>query len=94
MSDRKSKIKFPLGQVLSTPGVLDSVPACETLQALRRHASGDWGEVCEQDAQENELSLRQGFRLFSVYISKDGIKFYIITEADRSVTTFLLPEEY
>jgi len=61
---------------------------------MARHAQGDWGELCPEDAQENELSLREGFRLLSAYISSTGVKFWIITEADRSATTFLLPGEY
>jgi hypothetical protein len=55
---------------------------------------GDWGDVNEQDRQENELSLQKGFRLFSVYHSTQGVKFWIITEANRSATTVLLPQEY
>ena len=62
--------------------------------ALGRHAAGDWGEVCPEDRQENQLSLRKGFFLLPVYPSKAGEKFWIITEADRSVTTVLLPENY
>ena len=55
---------------------------------------GDWGELCEEDRQENEFSLREGFRLLSAYTSAQGEKFWVITERDRSVTTVLLPEEY
>jgi hypothetical protein len=61
---------------------------------LVRHIAGDWGEVDEQDRRENELSLVHGFRLLSAYTLKNGTKIWIITEADRSVTTVLLPEEY
>ena len=61
---------------------------------LARHLSGDWGEVCAEDAKENEFSLQHGFRLLSAYRLSDGTKIWIITEADRSATTFLLPEEY
>jgi len=66
----------------------------EILVALQRHASGDWGEMNEFDWSENDLSLKEGFRLFSVYRSERGIKFWIITEADRRMTTVLLPEDY
>ncbi len=59
-----------------------------------RHHSGDWGDVCEEDQQENERSLHAGSRLLSVFRTKAGVKFYIITEHDRSVTTVLLPEGY
>jgi hypothetical protein len=62
--------------------------------ALARHSSGDWGDVCEEDRKENDLSLKEGFRLLSVYTTSTGTKLWIITEADRSVTTVLLPEDY
>lgn len=85
---------FELGQVVATPGVLADIPDTEIQAALRRHNSGDWGEMDEHDWGENQKALTEGFRLFSVYHSKSGFKFYIITEWDRSVTTVLLPEEY
>ena len=66
----------------------------EVLVAMRRHHSGDWGDVDKHDLEENEKSLEQGFRLFSVYHSQSGVKFWIITEADRSITTVLMPEDY
>lgn len=62
--------------------------------ALARHNRGDWGDVGKEDHAENELSLQQGFRLFSVYHGANGTKFYIITENDRSLTTVLLPSDY
>jgi len=86
--------KFPLGQLVATPGILELVPRAELLAAVARHARGDWGNCCPEDAAENELSLREGFRLFSVYDRSEGQRFWVITEADRSVTTVLLPEEY
>lgn len=86
--------KFRLGQTVSTPGSLRAIPPDEMLRAMQRHAAGDWGDCDPEDWAENELSLREGFRLFSVYHSSAGTKFWIITEADRSVTTVLLPEEY
>ena len=61
---------------------------------LVRHIAGDWGDVDEDDRRENELSLQHGFRLLSAYTLNSGTKIWIITEADRSVTTVLLPEEY
>jgi hypothetical protein len=85
--------KFQLGRLLMTPGALASVPAEEIGEALRRHASGDWGEVCPEDRDENELSLKEGFRLLSVYRSGADVRFWIITEADRSSTTILLHDE-
>lgn len=86
--------KFPLGRIVATPDALEQLTQTDILRALRRHASGDWGDCCEEDREENELSLREGFRLFSVYHSQAGKKFWIITEADRSATTVLLPENY
>ena len=86
--------RFPLGQTVITPNALERLTQGDVLGALRRHAAGDWGDVCEEDRQENELSLREGFRLFSIYRSIAGEKFWIITEADRSVTTVLMPEDY
>jgi len=88
--------KFSLGRVVATPGALAALERTgqSPLEFLTRHVTGDWGEVDIEDWAENELSLREGFRLMSVYSLKDGVKLWVITEADRSVTTFLLPEEY
>ena len=66
----------------------------EILDAFWRHESGDWGDVCAEDKEANETALQFGGRLFSVYHNSKGVKFWIITEADRSVTTILLPSEY
>ena len=86
--------KFPLGQVVATANALANPAAEDIRRALHRHAGGDWGDVCADDAKENELSPREGFRLLSVYKAGNGTKFWIISEADRSVTTVLLPEDY
>lgn len=86
--------KFSTGRLLSTPGALAKVPHDEMLTALSRHVRGDWGDVGEDDRKENELSLAEGFRLLSAYHTQARVKFWIITEADRSATTVLLPEEY
>ena len=97
MTDKRVQIvkgKFPLGQTVITRTAMDTLTQEDVMKALARHAAGDWGDVCEEDFRENEQSLDQGFRLFSVYHAKDGTKFYIITEADRSATTVLLPEDY
>ena len=85
---------FPLGHVCATPGVIEDVPFEEQMDALNRHAQADWGEVDRGDWAENEIALREGLRLFSVYRSTQEVKFWIITEADRSVTTLLLPDDY
>lgn len=89
---------FELGKILATPNVLEAIPA-ETIQAaLRRHASGDWGVVCDEDRRANDEALKDGSRLLSVYLH-EGTRFWIITEAcgdsgHRSATTVLLPEDY
>ncbi len=92
--ETSSQSPFPLGKLFVTPGVLEKLPVIEVNIAIKRHTRGDWGDVCEEDARENEFSLKEGFRLFSVYHTHAGTKFWIITEADRSVTTVLLPTEY
>ncbi len=86
--------KFHLGQLVATPHALSKLTQEDIVTALIRHVAGDWGQVCEEDREENELSLKQGFRLLSVYRGANDTKFWIITEADRSVTTVLLPEDY
>jgi len=88
--------KFPLGQVVATPGALEALRQAgdESLLYLVRHQSGDWGEVCEEDAKENEFSVENGFRILSAYTLKDGTRIWVITEADRSSTCILLPSEY
>lgn len=86
--------RFALGRLLMTPGVKESLEDSEVIAAIRRHASGDWGDVSEEDRNENELSVTSNFRILSVYHSRKGEKFWVITEADRSATTVLLPEEY
>lgn len=95
MSDQSIPVaKFRLGRILSTPNALSRLTHEEIFRSLQRHQSGDWGDVDDHDRQENEVSLEQGFRLLSVYRSLDGTKFWIITEADRSITTVLMPEDY
>ncbi len=86
--------RFALGRLFMTPGVRDAIPPSEITRALRRHARGDWGDVDVADREANEQALKQGTRLMSVFHSKRSHEFWVITEADRSVTTVLLPEEY
>ena len=86
--------KFELGSLFITPGALEALSHDQVLAALKRHVTGDWGDCCGEDRDENELSLEQGFRLLSVYHSAAGVEFWVITEADRSSTTLLLPAEY
>jgi hypothetical protein len=89
-------IRFPLGRVVATPGALAALEKAEQLPAefLDRHVNGDWGEMPEADKQENELSVEQGFRILSAYTTSAGDRVWILTEADRSATILMLPEEY
>ena len=86
--------KFQAGQVVMTPGAAEAVPEAVMITALARHLNGHWGDVCKEDKAANNLALRDGGRLFSAYHAPDGTKFWIITEADRSATTILLPDDY
>lgn len=83
-----------LGRLVATPAALAALTRDDILTAVGRHASGDWGDCCPEDAAENDFALDKRLRLFSVYHSSGGVKFWVITEADRSVTTVLLPEDY
>jgi hypothetical protein len=86
--------KFHPGQLVITAEVEATIDLDEVKEALFRHLTGDWGALCIVDKEENERALKHGDRLFSCYYTREGQKFYIITEADRSATTILLPEEY
>lgn len=86
--------RFELGRVVSTPGALAAVTGEDIAKALARHHQGDWGDVGPVDWQMNEMALEGGDRLFSVYYALNGVKIWVITEADRSATTVLLPDEY
>jgi hypothetical protein len=88
--------KFELGRVVATPGALAAFEQSseQPIDYLRRHQAGDWGDLCDEDRQENELSLLHGFRLLSAYTLKSGTRLWIISEADRSSTCVLLPSEY
>ncbi len=87
---------FPLGQVVATPGALDLLDrsATNANELLRRHQCGDWGCVPAEDAEENRHSVDCGYRILSSYFLNATERIWIITEADRSVTTLLLPDEY
>lgn len=86
---------FEPGHITATPGALDLLTKfnIDSRDLLRRHLTGDWGLLSEQDAKENELSIQHGFRIWSSYPVGDD-KVWVITEADRSATTLLLPSEY
>ena len=87
---------FALGQVLATPGALELLETHQltALPFVLRHVSGDWGDICAEDRQANTDALQYGYRLMSVYVISKAERLWIITEADRSSTTLLLPEEY
>jgi hypothetical protein len=84
--------KFRLGKIVLTDEVTVAATPLEVIEALYRHVTGDWGEVSEKTRRENELSLKEGFRLKSAYAAIDGTEFWVITEHDRSETTVLLAE--
>jgi hypothetical protein len=86
---------LPLGRVVATPGALKLLTGAGSnpFDYIARHAAGDWGNLCAFDRRQNEIALRDGYRVLSSYETTAG-RVWIITEADRSVTTILLPEEY
>jgi hypothetical protein len=88
--------RFELGLAMITPGALELLGSLEVspTELLERHASGDWGEIPSEDARENELALERGFRVMSSYPLSGGVRVWVITERDRSLTTILLPAEY
>ena len=89
-----SAAKFPVGTIVATANAKRHLTPDDILTGLLRHVSGDWGDVSKDDRKENDLSLEKGFRLVSVYHAANQMKFWIISEADRSVTTVLMPEDY
>ncbi len=100
MEPRKSNVNarplFRLGQIVSTPGFLEAIARTkeDTAAFLSRHVAGDWGDLVDEDLRANDYAIEGGARILSAYYLADGTKFWIITEADRSLTTLLLPSEY
>lgn len=100
MNDSEDKNKnrhrhdIPLGVTVLTIGARETLTNEDILTALSRHSRGDWGDLSASDREENELACTEGFRIFSTYRATDGTRFWVITEADRSSTTIMLPEEY
>ena len=99
--ETKNEVRFNLGQIVATPGALEALSRVNSngMKYLRRHVTGDWGIVCDEDKQANEMALHTGARLMSAYFLPDETKLWIITEAaddsgKRAATTLLLPEEY
>jgi hypothetical protein len=86
--------KFRLGHIVSTPNALSQLSQEDILMAIRRHQAGDWGDLDTEDKAANDRALVERTRIFSVYRSASGVKFWLITEANRRVTTILLPEDY
>ncbi len=95
--------RFDLGLTVATPGAIEALAGeggdwrMNAAAYLARHQDGDWGDVPPEDARENELSVREGLRIVSSYATggaNPGVRFWIVTEADRSSTCILLPEEY
>ena len=87
---------FPLGQIVGTPGALRALAKAEQhpLDLIIRHVTGDWGQLPKEDIEENERSVKEGFRIFSSYRLNTGAKVWVITEHDRTITTILRPEDY
>jgi len=96
MTTKNEEPLFPLGAIVATPGAINALTEADQLpqEFLDRHSAGDWGDLPAEDIKENEFSLENGFRLFSAYHTNKGVKLYVITEHDRSVTTVLLPRDY
>lgn len=86
--------KFPLGQTVITANAAQVLSDHEVAVGLARHMSGDWGDLDAEDKRHNDTALREGLRLLSAYRTVAGIRYWIITEHDRSATTILLPEDY
>ena len=95
-TNKDPKPLFSLGQLVGTPGALEALAHAEQepLELLARHVSGDWGELEEEDRAENDFSVKNDLRILSAYTLESGVKVWVITEADRSATTILLPSEY
>jgi hypothetical protein len=85
---------FTTGIVVITPNALERLTPADIQRGLQRHQAGDWGNLGEADRQENDRAVQAGMRLLSSYLSDGGVPFWIITEADRSATTVLLPDDY
>ena len=96
MQQNTKQHAFELGQIVATPGALAALKRAgqQPGEFLTRHVNREWGDLDDEDRKENEYSLEHGFRLLSAYKTNAGDRLWIITEADRSVTTLLLPEEY
>jgi hypothetical protein len=86
--------RFSLGEIILTEGASSKLSQTEIESGLHRHATGDWGEIDAECRQQNNKRVEIGGTLASIYKTAAGVKFYIITESERTATTILLPEEY
>ena len=86
--------RFPPGSIVATPAALAVTTSAQLQEVLERHLTGDWGDVSTEDAQANEDAVTRGYRVFSVYQLGDDVRLWVITEADRASTCFLLPSDY
>lgn len=95
-TNTQNKVLFSLGQIFLTIGAKEALEESnqDAFEFLYLHQTGNWGIVCKEDAEENDFSVKNGFRIFSAYKTKNDVKIWLITEADRSSSTILLPEEY
>ncbi len=92
--ERTNTPQFRLGRLLITPNAQGKLPETDIQVGLLRHSQGDWGDVDADDWQANHVAVTEGTRILSAYVSENGTRFWIISEADRSATTVLLPEDY
>ncbi len=94
--NEQSSVLFPLGEIYLTIGAREALEESNQTpnEFLAKHQSGNYGDICKDDWEENDLSLKEGFRILSSYKTSKDVKLWLITEADRSATTLLLPEEY
>ena len=92
----KPEARFDLGNVVATPGALRALEESAQLphEFLLRHLQGDWGEVDKEDWAANDWSVDNEARIISAYTTNLGVKIWVISEQDRSVTTILIPSEY
>ena len=108
LDGRNVEALFSTGSLYATPGALEALeearqqtqdwknsPAETAQELFNRHQCGDWGDLEDADKEENEVSIREGLRILSAYkLKATGQKLWVITEADRSATTILKPDEY
>ena len=84
---------FRLGRIVATPNARESLTQEDILTAIQRHQAGDWGNLTDDNRAANDQALVRGGRIVSAYQATNGTRFWLITEADRSTTTILLPED-